>query len=80
LSNASSGERAYVERGAEDRQLGVDALADARLIVPFVDAEVHPDELDDRKVGRRLAVRDRAALEQHPAVQLSGVRELPEQA
>ena len=56
----------------------VSFLADASGLVAGLDLAIGLEEVDDRQVGRGLAVRDRAALEQEPAVRAVGVDELPE--
>ena len=60
-------------------ELARDLLPDGAGLVPVVDLEVALEEVDHRQVGRGLAVRDRAGLEDQPAVGPVGVGDLPDE-
>ena len=65
-----------VQRQELPRQL----LAHRARAVAVFDGEVALEEIDHRQIGRRLTVRDRAGLEDEPAVDAVRVGDLPDQA
>ena len=48
-------------------------------VVPVLDLEVALEQVDDRQVAGRLAVGDGARLQDEPAVDAMGVRDLPDE-
>ena len=69
-----------LQRVVEGEQLARHLLADLAQVVPVLDLEVALEEVDHRQVARRLAVRDRGALEDQPALQAMRVGELVDEA
>src|SRR5262249_4050368 len=68
------------QRRSERQNLPGDLLPDLPGVVPVLDLEVRLEEIDQGQVRGGLAVRDRAASEDEPAVGLMGVHELVEEA
>jgi len=64
----------------EGKAFADDLLANLAEVVPVLDLEVALEEVDHRPVARRLAVRDRGALESEPALEAMRVDELVEEA
>src|SRR5438270_13741964 len=56
------------ERPGEHQNLACNLLADRADVVPRVDFEIAPEELDHRQVARRLAVRYPGAIEDEPVL------------
>src|SRR4029453_4632952 len=67
------------ERAGERQDLSRDLLLDLPRVVAVFNLEVAAVQLDHRKVGGGLAVRDRGGLQDEPAVHAVGVGELPEE-
>src|SRR5438132_1367398 len=61
-------------------QLARHLLTDLAEVVPVLDLEVTLEEIDDRQVARRLAVRHRRALQNQPALHAMGVGEFVDEA
>ena len=55
------------QRLVQGQELSRNLLADRPRSITLVDLEVRPQQLNDRKIGRRLAVRDGEAFEDGPA-------------
>ena len=68
-----------LEGAVEREELARDLLPDGAGLVPVGDLEVALEEVDHREVGRGLAVRDGAGLEDQPAVGPVGVGDLPDE-
>ena len=68
-----------LERAVEREELAGDLLPDGAGLVAVGDLEVALEEVDHREVGRGLAVRDGAGLEDQPAVGPVGVGDLPDE-
>ena len=58
-----------LQRAVEGEQLARHLLADLAQVVPVLDLEVALEEVDDRQVARRLAVRNRRRLEDQPTLE-----------
>src|SRR5207245_6204414 len=63
----------------EGKQLVGDLCANVVVVVAVLDVEVCLEEVDDREVGRGLAIGDRAAFEDEPAGHRLGMGEFPEE-
>ena len=68
-----------LQRAVQREQLADDLLADAARVVAVADLEVALEQIDDRQIGRGLAVGHRAGLHHQPALGAVGVGELVEQ-
>ena len=68
-----------LQRRIQRDQLAGEFLRDLPRVVAGLDLEVRPEEVDDRQIGRGLAVGGRAGFEDEPAVRAMGMDELPEQ-
>ena len=79
-SSASKRRQRRLERAVEREQLARHLLADLAEVVAVLDLEVALEQVDHRQVARRLAVRDRGALEHQPALQAVRVGELVDEA
>jgi hypothetical protein len=54
------------ERGIQREELAGQLLADAPRVIPGLDAAIALEEIDDREIGGRFAVRHRTGLEGEP--------------
>jgi hypothetical protein len=57
-----------VQRAVQCQQLARHALADGPRVIALLDAAIGLEQLDDRQIRRRLAIRDRPTLEHEPSV------------
>jgi len=57
-----------LQRAVEREQFARHLLADFPEIVPVLNLEVALEEVDHRQVARRLAIRDRGAVEDQPTL------------
>src|SRR5215831_12586590 len=65
-----------LQRTVEREELPRYLLSDLAHVVAVLDLEVTLEEIDHRQVARRLAVRDRGAVEDQPILEPMGVRKL----
>src|SRR6185503_4653204 len=61
----------------EGQHLAGHLLADRPRLVPPLDVKVRLEKIDDREIGRGLAIGNGAALQDEPALDAMGVSELP---
>ena len=67
-------------RAVQRHELPRQLLAHRARAVAVLDGEIALEEIDHRQIGRRLTVRDRAGLEDEPAVDAGRVGDFPDQA
>ena len=78
-SRARSAGRLGSSAGSSARSRPLHLLANRRRVVAVLDVEVRPEELDHGQVRGRLAVRDRGAVHDEPALAAMRLHDLPDE-
>ena len=80
VEQGEEGRKQRLQALVQGQQLAGDLLANLPGVVAALDAEVGLEQVDDRQIGRRLAVGHRTAFQDQPALGSVGMGELVEQA
>ena len=80
VEQRQEGRQGRLQGPVQREELAGHLLADLARVVALLDLEVGLEQVDDRQVAGRLAVGDRAGLEDEPALGAVGVGELPDEA